>query len=198
MLWYNYSVFDSLCSWVCASWIKISNCPTRCDYMQFYYFSASSSTCFGWYPHPSSGAHVNCNYNIWHRLNRIGFLPVSWMIRNPSPTPPRQRKVANTVRSVLDVVITVYVCWWVRVSLETCRAVCRNIIKLDKVASCWASTDKEYFVLPFLSAFEKLWKATVSFVISVRQHAITRLPLDGFSWNFIKETNILLWSYLTQ
>jgi len=31
------------------------------------------------------------------------------------PIPPRQRAIANTVRSVPDVVITVYVCscWWV-------------------------------------------------------------------------------------
>ena len=39
--------------------------------------------------------------------------------------------------------------------------------------------------LVFLRAFEKLRKATVSFVTSVcpsvRPHGITRLPLDGFS-----------------
>jgi len=27
--------------------------------------------------HPSSGANVNFNYNIWHRSNRIGYLPLS-------------------------------------------------------------------------------------------------------------------------
>jgi len=37
-----------------------------------YYISADSSTCFGWYPHPSSGAHTNCNYNIWH-LSKLQF-----------------------------------------------------------------------------------------------------------------------------
>jgi len=47
-----------LCSWVCESWINVNNCPTRCDYIQFYYISANSATCFGWYFHPSSGAHV--------------------------------------------------------------------------------------------------------------------------------------------
>ena len=41
-----------LCSWVRASWINVNNCPTRCDYIQFYYIYADSSTCFGWYPHP--------------------------------------------------------------------------------------------------------------------------------------------------
>ena len=90
----------------------------------FFYISANCSTCFGWYLDPSSGAHVNCNYNIWHWSNRICYLPMSWRSR----TPPRQRKVANTVRPVPDAVITVYVCswWWVKVSPETCRAVCRN------------------------------------------------------------------------
>ena len=46
-------------------------------------------------------------------------------------SPPHQRTVANTVRPVPDVVITVWVCswWWVRVSSETCRAVCRKYNK---------------------------------------------------------------------
>ena len=39
----------------------------------------------------------------------------------------------------------------------------------------------------FLGAFAKLRKATVSFVMSVRPHGTTRLPLDGFSWNLIFE-----------
>jgi len=42
----------------------------------FYYISADSSTCFRWYPHPSSGAHSNCNYNIWHWSNRISYHPL--------------------------------------------------------------------------------------------------------------------------
>ena len=37
--------------------------------------------------------------------------------------------------------------------------------------------------------FEKLWKAAISSVMSVRlyvrPHGTTRLPLDGFSWKFI-------------
>ena len=111
----------------------VNNCPTRSDYIYtFYYASAASSTCFGWYPHPSSGAHTNCNYNIWHCSNSICYLPLTRRSRNYNavPTPRRQRTVANTVRPVPDV-ITVWVCsWWrMRVSSETCRAVCRNIIK---------------------------------------------------------------------
>jgi len=34
-------------------------------------------------------------------------------------------------------------------------------------------------------AFAKLRKATISFVMSVRPHGTTRLPLDGFTWNLI-------------
>ena len=55
----------------------------------------------------------------------------------------RCRKVASTVRPAPDAVTRVYMCswWWVRISLETCRAMCRNIIKLYIVASCWTITD---------------------------------------------------------
>jgi hypothetical protein len=40
----------------------------------------------------------------------------------------------------------------------------------------------------FLDAFTKFSKSTISFVVSactyINPHGITRLPLDGFSWNF--------------
>jgi hypothetical protein len=46
----------------------------------------------------------------------------------------------------------------------------------------------------FVGAFAKLRKAAFSFVISdcpsLRPRGTTRLPLDGFSWNFVFE-NIL-------
>ena len=94
-----------------VSWANnVNNCPTRCDYIQFYYSSANSSICFGWYPNPSSGAHANCNYNIWHWSNRICYRPLTWRSRNA-------------------------------VSSETCRAVCRNIIKLYRVTSYWTIID---------------------------------------------------------
>jgi len=37
----------------------------------------------------------------------------------------------------------------------------------------------------FLGAFAKLLKATVSFIMSVCPHVITRLPREGFSLNFM-------------
>jgi len=63
------------------------------------------------------------------------------------PTPSRQRTVANTVRPVPDVVITVWEC-------ETCRVGCRNILKLYIVASCWTIIDidvSNVYVLVMLS-----------------------------------------------
>ena len=45
--------------------------------------------------------------------------------------------------------------------------------------------------LPFLGAFAKFRRATISFVmfvrLSVRPHETTRLPLNGFSWNLVFE-----------
>ena len=71
-----------LYSWVCASWIYVNNCPTRCDYVSFIIYSAYSSTCFRWYPHPSSGAHSDCNYNIRYWSNRICYCPLTWRSQN--------------------------------------------------------------------------------------------------------------------
>ena len=94
----------------------------------------NSPTCFAWYPHLSSGAHTNCNYNIWHWSNHICYCPLlwrSWNSRTSVPTPSQQRMVANKVRRVPDVVITVCVWswWWMRVSCETCRAVLQKYNK---------------------------------------------------------------------
>jgi hypothetical protein len=75
----------------------------------------------------------------------------------------------------------------------------------------------------FLCALVKLRKATVSFVVCVRPHGTTLLPVNGFSWNLIFEdlsnifrehlsvikigrelrvlymkTNIHFWSYLAR
>ena len=42
-------------------------------YTVLLYFCKEGSTHFGSYPHPSSGEHTNCNYNIWHWLNHICY-----------------------------------------------------------------------------------------------------------------------------
>jgi hypothetical protein len=52
---------------------------------------------------------------------------------------------------------------------------------------CFVSGDRSAFKITFLGAFAKLRRATISFVMSVRPHGTTRLPLDGVSWNLIFE-----------
>jgi len=36
-----------------------------------YYISVNCSTCFGWYPHPSSGAHITVNYSILYQYQML-------------------------------------------------------------------------------------------------------------------------------
>ena len=61
---------------------------------------------------------------------RAVFVTVRWC-GGVFPTPPRQRTVTKTVRPVPDVVITVWMCswWWMRLSSETYRVVCRKYNK---------------------------------------------------------------------
>jgi hypothetical protein len=59
-----------------------------------------------------------------------------------------------------------------------------NFLKL-RIKSKW----KIHFFCCFCkSAFAKLRKATISFVMSASPHGTTRLSLDGFWWNLIFET----------
>ena len=55
------------------------------------------------------------------------------------------------------------------------------------VADYTSSHRGKHFFLHVLRAFAKLRKATISFVVSVCPHGITRLPIDRFSWNLIFE-----------
>ena len=105
----------------------------------FIIFSADSSTCFGW-------TLIHQQEHTWAVFTTSGtgrtvFATVRWR-EGVVSTPPRQRKVANTVRPVPDV-NTVYVFSWygweyhpkhVEMSAE-------NIIKLYVVASCWIIID---------------------------------------------------------
>jgi hypothetical protein len=58
--------------------------------------SGNCSTCFGWYLHPSSGAHTTI-HSIWDLSHRYCYLPLSWKIW----------KVAVTVWQIPDAVDTV-------------------------------------------------------------------------------------------
>ena len=42
----------------------------------------------------------------------------------------------------------------------------------------------------FLGVFGKLWKATISFVMSVRPYGRNRLPLDGFTRNYFSKKSV--------
>jgi len=128
--WYNAptklpDVVITVC--VCSWWLMRASSKTcRADNKTVYSLHVllmmdegiiqNSSACFGWYPHPSSVAHANCNYNIWHWSNRICYRPLLWSSRNAWYNAPTK---------LPDVVITVCVCswWWMRVSSKTCRAV---------------------------------------------------------------------------
>jgi hypothetical protein len=58
-----------------------------------------------------------------------------------------------------------------------CKCTCQETVCLTP-CSCASQ---------FLGAFAKLWNSNVNFVMSVRPHGKTRLPLDGFSWNLVSE-----------
>ena len=103
--------------------------------------------------------------------------------------------VANTVGPVPDVVITVWVCscWWMRVVSETCRAVCRNIIKLYIVASCWTiiDIDVSLFVRP-----ADYWM-TVNLFYRPFYSSVMQQNLPLWQWNLKwKETGNWHWRYL--
>ena len=94
-------LYPLICSFLpCLSWLLRSRVrKSRRDLWITLYF--------GWYPHPSSAAHSNCNYNIWHCSNSICYRPL----------------------------------WRGGVGTETCKDVCRNIMKLYIVASHWTFID---------------------------------------------------------
>ena len=62
---------------------------------------------------------------------RTVFATIRWREWVETPTSPRQRMVANMVRAVPDVLITVWMCswWWMKVSSEICTAICRKYNK---------------------------------------------------------------------
>ena len=94
-------------------------------------------------PSPIIRSTLKYNYNIWHWSNRICYRPLKWRSQNGVQTPPRQHTVANKVQPVADVVITVWVCswWWMWLSSETCRDVCRKCNKTVYIRipldNCW-------------------------------------------------------------
>ena len=74
---------------------------------------------------------------------------------------------------------TVFRSWLSTVESVTARKVCLNLSYFGIAAK------KKVYNLRSLGAFAKLRNVTVSFLMSVSPHWITRFPLDGFSWSFI-------------
>jgi len=80
---------------------------------------------------------------------------------------------------------------------QGCCATCAMFLPLCTVAMTVSAMCKfcstvfgrysNTYSLVILSAFAKLRKATIIFVMSVRPHGTTRPPLDGSSWNLIFE-----------
>jgi hypothetical protein len=127
-----------LCSWARASWINVSNCPIRCDYI-VYYISINCSACFGWWFHPSSGAHIT-NYSIWYWSDRLYYLPLSWSGWN-CPT---------TTEGSGDGLTSARCCNYSHVLLMMGGITTRNVQsslrksnRLYVVASCWTITKND-------------------------------------------------------
>jgi hypothetical protein len=102
------------------------------------FMSGNCSTYFGWYLHPSSGAHttVSTESGICHTV--VGSSNSSTI-------------AAGSSNSVTNTRCRRYSCmrswWWVGVSPETCERF-PDINKLCKVASCWIYIGIYLLVLP--------------------------------------------------
>jgi hypothetical protein len=72
--WYrNRSKYGAFVEWILREKTEHSNIyPTRCNVTQFI-LSGNCSTCFGWYYHPSTGAHTTASTasGICHTLTAI-------------------------------------------------------------------------------------------------------------------------------
>ena len=90
--------------------LSVNNCPTRCDYIQFYYIFCRQLYMFRMISSSIIRSTIQTVITT-SGTGRTVFATVLWR-GGVVPTPPRQRTVANTVRPVPDVVITVYVCFW--------------------------------------------------------------------------------------
>jgi len=106
------------------------------------FISGNCSTCFGWYPHPSSGAQttVPTASGICHTVTaiccycgRVGTAQHTQTSSNSSTI------AADSSNGVTDTRCCRYGClrswWWVGVPPETCRAIFRkiNFVKLHLV-----------------------------------------------------------------
>jgi hypothetical protein len=116
----------------------VSNCPTRCDYVQFLYF-CKLLYMFRVVTPPIIRSTYNCNYSIWYWSN-FGKCSVWSQLKMRDMVPTvcatfRDRTIAEgntdgTVHTLYTCYNYSYMCswWWVELLLETCGAVYRNVI----------------------------------------------------------------------
>ena len=90
-----------------------------------------------------TAVHVSDDTLIHHQEHMQIVITASGTGRTGTavPTHPRHRTVANTVRTVPDVVITVWMCSWWWYQPKHVELSAENIIKLYIVATCWTIID---------------------------------------------------------
>ena len=101
-----------------------------------FFVSVNCFTCFGWYIHPSSGAHTT----VSTASGTCQIVTATCRCRGRDPTLPRQQQVAVTIRQVPDDVDTVVFDpddGWRYLPKHVEQFT--DINKLCNVASCWIS-----------------------------------------------------------
>jgi len=81
-----------------------NNCPTRYNYIQII-LSVNRSTCFGWYLHPSSGAHVTVFTVSGNIENVTATCRERDWVGIAIPNQSRSRQVAVTFSILPDTVL---------------------------------------------------------------------------------------------
>jgi len=93
-----------------------------------YLFLENCSTCFGWYLHPSSGAHTTVSTESGTGQTVNCYLLLSWRRWNYSSNFTTAASDSST--GLTSTRCCRYSClcswWWVEIPPETCRAVSRN------------------------------------------------------------------------
>ena len=108
------------------------------------FVSVNCSTCFVWYLHPSSGAHVTVS-TVSGIIETVtaACCERDCMGTGQFPSNTFATGSSNGFNNVRYRYSDMSSWWWVEIPPETCRAV-TDINKLYIVASCWTITDTYY------------------------------------------------------
>jgi len=74
------------------------------------FISVNCSTCFEWYLHPSSGAHIHSLYSTWHYWNFYCYLSWTWLDGNRSPFYINKLYIVASCWIAIATEITFFVC----------------------------------------------------------------------------------------